>query len=290
MVKRILPILLFISLLIMRTAANARIADFLIVENPAALTIYNQYQQPVNSDNDLVSRFFVPFEIINENDLLSDGITPVMEVRLFSQRFHILKTMEDEISGVDAAGSAQIFRNCAVHGDTIAVVLNNAVYFSRSIAAQEQPLPEGTVLLRLFRKGDRYYVFDTSARQAFGWCRFKTDRAWEPVKPEAKPASAGITADLRERLIARIQSINLLYARYFEHFNRRYNKRLPAPQWQVESGDDRIAFRMGNQKYAEQLSESSAVLRRELQNMLLGTNLELQEQNNAFIISKADGS
>ncbi len=290
MVKKIPLTLMLMSLFILWNFVNGQIADFLIVENPAALTIYNQYQQPVKPGKDIISGFFVPFEIINENDLLSDGITPAMEVRLFDRRFHILKTMEDQISGVDAAGSVQIFRNCAVLGDTIAVALNNAVFISQSIAAQEQPLPEGTILLRLFRKGDRYYMFDTSARQAFGWCRFKNNRAWEAVKPETKSASAAIPSDLKERLIARIQSVNLLYAQYFEHFNRQYNKQMPVPQWQIESGDKRISLRMKNRMYAEQLSESSAVLRRELKNMLLGTNLELQEQNNAFIISKADGS
>lgn len=270
---------IFYLLLFTLSSLFAQRADYLIVENPAALIILDKYEQ--NSRLKILP--FTPFRILEEHTLLSDDLTPALKAQTEEGPLFILRNEDGKIAGEDAAGYIHIFRKCTQLGDTIRVLRNKSILFYKKYftvsANQRRYLQQGDILIRLFKYRQGYYLKRINRSPAYGWCRLPAGQSW--LKLEGKTAGKPVLSEaLRLRIKAFISRINRLYENYFAYFNRTYRDEYPPPGWQVSETEEGMKLVLTGIE-ADALIRSNEVLIRNLETLLLGSG---------FFIRQTDGT
>ncbi len=264
--------------------------DFLIIENPAELLIYNKYQQSVQLKDKLKFISYIPLQILNEDELLSDQITPALKFKLQNEIYFLIKDNQGKIINRDSNGYNKIFKNCAIINDTVQILADRAVLISQTPAWQPSSknkrfyLKKDDYLLRLFKKKNAYYVLKLGNDVQYGWCQFRKNRSWRILEKDADGKNKLIPPYIREKITARIESANQTYSDYFKYFNQRLNRQKEIPRWVMEIEDNQIKCNLENDFYMQKLTESARYLIHDLENILLGTNIALNYENGVIII------
>ena len=66
--------------------------NFLVVENPFEIKIYNKYEQNLSSNDSSYFLPYCPIEIIAEDSFLSDQYTPAFIGKINNQLFYFIKS------------------------------------------------------------------------------------------------------------------------------------------------------------------------------------------------------
>ena len=265
-------------------------ADFLIIENPAALKIYDRYQQELSGSEKSGRLAFAPLRIINENELLGDQITTSVHVRLGSRSdYFIIKDNSAEMFNQSGAGKIEKLKNCTLINDSILIKKDKTLTlktFSTNIK-----LPAGSRLLRIFRYKNRYYVYLYSPQKSYGWLTLNNTGAWEIIKQKEslKADNEFLSIDMRSDILTIFKNVNRLYERYFDFFNQKTLKHDSAPRWDVQISDKAVQAAFQPDSLLNEFKSSTAFTRRQLENALIGTSYRITMQGNRLIISKNDG-
>jgi len=247
-------------------------ADFIIVENSQALTIYNRYEQALPRSR---PRFFLPntpFRILETKAFLSDGLTSVFRVELLGRSFFILTDEQGKIVGQGNAGYIKRFKNCTLIEDTVRVTPSGSVLFARSRKALKnngRRLQSGEELVRIFKYKNTYYIQILSNRR-FGWCKSSPKGLCQKIRASTKPAALGLRADLIDKIQNKLQQANRRYQKFFNWFNRRQDKQIQAPQWQVKQRNGTVRFVLSGSAAVSYLKMSTGILIEEINRLLSG--------------------
>lgn len=279
-----IKILLLLTLT--RIAAISQTTDFLIVENPSALTIYNKYQQYISDQ--IREQFvpFTPFRIVEETELLSDQITQASRV-LFNHQVLFLLKDEAEKYIPDNDEYIKLFKNCEIYGDSIRVLKNLRISIFAKPEQQYQKnkhtyLYAGQVCNRIFKFRNLYYIKLLSNSTIYGWTLLPRS-GWE-INQQSDISSASIPENLISRLQLRIESANQDYEKVFNYFNKKYNQDKMIPNWNLEISENEIQGILIDPSLAAQLKNSNRYLKQDLDNIFLGSNFLPVFSDSAFTI------
>lgn len=254
--------------------APAYAADVLLVERPAALVVYNAYQQQASDADRRLLVPFVPMQVMNHHVVMSDGFTVCMKVELHGAIFFLL-TEGGTLAG-KGYGATRLIRLAVLLGDTVHLVAGHSLAAEPPLGGTARRYSGGTSLIRLFRSGDRTFVRPLNDNAGFGWVVLREDergRIWDRVK-HIVAAESGIpdrlTNGVREALNNANRALESLYA----ELSRESGRQLAPPVWHLEVEADQLtcllegASSSGFQRTTEQLARS-------LENLMLGSGYEV---------------
>jgi hypothetical protein len=279
-------LLIFISL---SSIVYSQTADFLIVENPSILIIYNKYQQSISNQiqKQLVS--FTPFQIIEEDELLSDQISHASRV-IFDNNIYFLLKNEEGNYIPDKNEYFRIFKNCELIGDTIKVLRDNWVsifpkpeYLTRK--SQHIYLDENRYCVRLFKYRNLFYLKVAGDSTVYGWTKLPRN-GWE-LMYESDITLVTIPENLISRLKIRIDSANQDYENFFSYFNKKYDKENVIPYWNLEISDYEIQGTLNDPSLVNNLKNSNRYLIQDIDNIFLGSNFVFIFSDSSFSIKPA---
>ncbi len=257
-------------------SANTK-TDFLILEEVRTLFIYNQYQQQISSLEKREFLPFTPFRILNPDDMLGDGFTPCMRVESGNRIYFFEKDSGGQLAGAEGVAFQRTYHNAIVVGDTIEVLHGNRVFLHDPARTEKSPLAQGAVVVRMFEHQGFTYVRVLGSGSRFGWIQFGESRAgreWRVLKQTGTS-----TLEQLERTLplirVRVQEVNAKLVQLYEYFNRESSRRLQSPQWKVEQQGNAAVCVLESAAPADAFSESTRLLGKSIEGVILGTLLRV---------------
>jgi len=267
-------VLLFLSLA-PRLPAQSK-SDFLVVEQAELLLAYNKYQQRATDQERKSLAGAVPMRILKADDLLGDGFIHCMQVEVQGEMFFLQKDSDGKLSRSGSPGFEKIFRNATILLDTVEVITNRSVHLSPP-SSPSRLLFAGETLVRIFRHEDAVYCKTAGIPPAYGWVDFNTAREgrdWR-VRTQVSLKSLPVSDAIIQQVRSRIDRVNDLLAQLFTHFNDETHQQKRAPRWVVETSGNAISCTLEGASQAEDFRQSSAYLAMDIENLVLGTNLDV---------------
>lgn len=280
-IRQILRVGLVLLIMLLASFGKAQAADFIIVEHPSRLLLYNQYQQRASSEERASLQPFTPFRILTLHDVLGDGFTRCMKVSANGTVFFFQKTESGEVVGMREAGYVLSIRDAVVMGDTVEVLTAAGLNMHDPAQRVTKKLPRGSRCVRIFASEGRTYVRDPGTK-LYGWIRLTPGgegKGWRVVRE--RPPAEDEFARVLPAIVQRVQDVNAKVRFLFEHYGQKLSGgesslQVAAPQWRIETTDERIQCVLETALPLEGFHESSALLAKRIEGAVLGTRLRVQ--------------
>ncbi len=279
---KLIPIILF--LVGLNLSAQQK-ADYLIVEDPAKLTMYNRYQQNLSPSDENSIYPFVPMKINERKGMLPDDIRSYMKVSVNDIPFYIIT--EDELPfNIEEAGKYFIAEDAAIINDTVQVIAGGGIEGSKMIGNSVTMIENETLINRKFMYGDKVYCTVMGIpKTVFTFSLTELKSKTEPFsKNQTTNSGKKITGDIVEAVKKRIEKFNNKLAGMFGFLNAEYNKSNKPPAWSVEAAEDSIIIVPSDSSLLNNFNESMQYLKDELTTSLIRTRLQLYTKEGAMII------
>lgn len=253
-----------------------RAEDFLIVERPGKLLIFNRYQQQLKSDESEALLPFIPFRILSEHDVLGDGFTPCMKVEANGAPFYLLKDDNGGLTGVREAGTVRTIRNASVLRDSVEIVAARGVVLWDPTERTKRTLPRGSIVARQFSFNGMTYVQGVPSKH-YGWVRLDASteqQHWRLLMRRASRPSEDL-ARVLPAIVQRVEEVNGKLRLLFDHLNTKTSRHLSVPSWRVQRSDDSISCILETSLPVNHFGESSFLLGKRIESTVLGTSLRV---------------
>jgi hypothetical protein len=277
-----------VLLLISAGVAQAR-ADYLIIADPLAYTIYNQYQQPLSSSEKAEFAPCSPLRVIEKSITLGDQITRALKFEFGRQVYFLLMDEDGKFTGEKPKSGRQSVKNSETIGDTVEATAGGLNFSAGS--GRTAGIPKGTRIYRVFRSDVRYYIAVLQDRVTYGWSSLEPRSAWRKISkgtaPETATVDTVLSETVKERIKERLASANESYKSIFSHFNSLTGDEKAMPRWRCESSGSRMRCALtGSGCSSDQLSESTRFLAQDMENLLIGTDFGVYCRNGEIVIEK----
>lgn len=235
-----LIILALVPFLEVPADAQPASADFLIVERPGRLRIYDRFEQHLSADRFTLPRF-TAFQVVAEHTTLGDGITPVMSVRLDGGAHYLVRDPETgKLVGERDLGAVTRVRAARPHWDSLDVVAPAGVAFTPASGGRQRHLPAGTALVRAFTSEGRAFVRTRDASPEYGWIAGGPEadgRLWRKARNVAAGGTRGPAAppEFINRVRERVARTNEIIAEIYATVESTTGGKLQTPAWRVET-------------------------------------------------------
>lgn len=274
----------------------ARAADFLIVENPRELVIYDKFQQRIDVRQETPLAPYQPLQIIDDDGYLSDGFTPCIKVQADHSLYFLLADERRQLLHADRIGFHRVFDNCTPLRDTVEVLANQALFITQNPAPESTPraqrfyLEKGERLLRLFAYRGRVYVKNPGGEPQYGWSNLANEsreRSWRIYRRTAAVAES-IPPEIVQRVESRIAETNRVLAELFAYLNAQTGQRRTPPRWIVEVEANRVHCVLEGAPSPHAFPESAGQLVDHLENALLGAPYRVSLRQGAIEVSRKE--
>ena len=283
-----LSLLLAILLLPARVHPSPRGKDFLIIEKPGSLLIYNSYQQTVGLREKGMLTPFLPMGIVDEDAVLPDGFTRCMKIEIYGTLYYLLKDREKRLVGFGNAGMVRIFRETTVFQDTVEIAGEGPAFLTLPDGNETFRLAKGDLLQRFFSHGSRTYVACLGPHPVFGWLSNETAprlRTWQtPVSPGVYDSTLATRA--RGRIEDRLKETNYILTRMYNLLNARTHQQRPAPHWRLKPDESGMVCVLENRGSNSTFPSSTASLALEIERVLLGMPFRVQHTPGQITVSR----
>jgi hypothetical protein len=250
--------------------------DFLIVQTPQRLAVYNKYQQEATDEDRRVMAAFVPMHILEEDALLPDGFTRCMKVEIEGEVFFLLKDKDGRLDRSGPPVFERIFRNATVLHDTVQILTNRSVRFS-PIGSSPRSLAKGEKAVRFFRHEAAIYCKNVNFPFAYGFIDTRgpvEGKDWSVVR-NINAGRGAITPAVVQGIRAKMEEANRLLAKLFEHFNTEAHEERPVPRWSVAASVEAVTCTLLGARRTEDFQRSTIYLVKEVENIVMGTGLRV---------------
>ena len=278
-------------------------ADFLIVENPANLRIYNKFEQQISYADQ--AKLFLPFQpqrVIARDAFLSDKFTPCLKIRLARDIFYIIKTDAGTLENSAQLGEQAFVENAVVLDDTVEVLRDQRLFVAQIADGKKIPdsrktfLAKGTLVRRIFRKKNRVFIAVLSSPAMFGWSnisRRQENRLWRRFrssKPADEARAVGSFPGILHETRQKIAEVNELFARLFGYFNQKTGMQKSPPRWDIIAENREIRCKLRNLPVsgseANPFAESTRYLLLTLENIALRGGYEVVNTATEIVIRR----
>ena len=273
---------LFLLIPLFAENAKSLTADYWIIENPGMLVIYDRYEQRLTAGEKAYFPSFSAWRILEYNHTLSDQFTRAIKVEYEGKEYYFQKSSTDRVVNRVQAGKIMNLQNVQVLGDTVFV--NNSGQLSMIIGNSEFPLPEGTLLERIFLYRGRTFANQISG-QAAGWVNGNGQAHWEKFQQGVDDRI------IEEQLFLHVdrifQSYNSRLSKLFNYLNRQNDVQLKSPQWIAHKSPTFLRYTLEPAEYQKHFSGSQSYLIQELKDLLAGSIYELSGNAGQILIIKS---
>jgi hypothetical protein len=275
-----------IFLFVLLTIRYVHAADFLIVKEPGNLSILNQYEQPVSTDE--LSSFHPcsPFQIINRDELLGDQITHAIRCKYINQTFFLIKDDNGNLLVKNKSIYQKNFSGCTLLGDTVVFTNNNgfSAFELYPSSGNTFSIKKGERAIRVFQFGNNFYILRLAQPQKFGWCSANQNFVKQTQKTKTFPEQT-LTTDIYTNIQSRLETANKSYDSLFSFFNKLTQKDNFIPKWIIIKDGTTIRCTLkGAAVVVRQLETSTSYLTRDIEQILLGKGYEINFSNGEIII------
>lgn len=239
--------------------------EFVIIGNPQAAQLYDQYEQQLTPSQKKALPHGMPLEIVAKRQLMGDQITPGMRLSFSNETYYLMLDEGGRPNGLPPSADAQFYRNCTYINDTLAIA---AVSVPLADNETRHLLKKGDLVIRLFKNGEKHYLFHAASNR-FGW----TDATLSAFsRPSAKKATVIPTFnDLHLRIMKRLELANCSYDTLFTFFNTLTHQDRSTPKWIAAVKNGVYSYSLvGSAETVTQLESSTDYLLNDVERMLLG--------------------
>ena len=260
--------------------------NFLIVENPFELKIFNKYEQNLSSRDSSYFLPFSPIEIIETDTLLSDAYTPAFIGKIENHFFYFIKPEKNLVLNKIFDSYSKFYTNAQSLMDTIKILQDNKiVFYNAKDKNQKKRLILETKLLRIFKKGPRTYVKSLVPPIKYGWCDLRNRNSWIVYQPQKNEIIEDIT-EIETVIKKKLSDTNNVIQKLFNHLNRLNHINNQIPYWTYLNIKNEFVCTMLNNENNYNFIESTNILVNELQLALSHTTYSVLWQSNEIVIRK----
>jgi len=253
-------------------SGGLRTEAYLIVQHPDHLLVYNQYQQRITTGERLLFTPFIPMHIVDLHATLSDNYTPCVKIRLGDDIFYLLTNGQKTLLSSASLGYVRLFNHVKSLEDTVRIIHPTGVDFLSPDKLHEDKLLHGGVAVRYFQYEGMIYGQVLDNQQHCGW--IDQSVATEKYTVSAKSSEhEELSKKIRDRIGGKIREVNSALKSLFLYFCAQSNQQKIIPQWHIAMSDHAIACTLEPANYANSFPESDEYLLRDLENLIIGTNL-----------------
>lgn len=224
------------------TSVSGQNKEFLLVNSPEKLVIYNQFEQTMTETAKKRLGENTPFMITDLRGFLSDGLTPVIEAVYLKEKLFILR---DEKGNPAISGKAAVKKTGSVTPYNNQGVIKNDCR-GETFSGKKINLKKGERVIASFTDGDKIYAgVNTGSNPIFLFVS-KKDFAEEN---NGRPAGTKLKSFSQDHL----RKVNELSARYNKIFiavykfaGNEFDKEKPAPEVTVTSSSGEIKIIIKN--------------------------------------------
>ena len=152
-------------------------SDYLIINQPQSLQILNRYEQSLSISELARLPAFLPVEILDSKVQLSDNYSFAFKIRFGGKEYFLPQDITNRLL---KEKHASIIKNVFQVADTITILEDNK--FTLKTPDPEKSdrisISKYTRVIRIFRKGNEYYVLIPGALNRYGWIRFQDNKYW----------------------------------------------------------------------------------------------------------------
>ena len=260
--------------------------NYLIVENPFELNIYNKYEQNLTFNDSSIFLPFSPIEIIAEDTLLSDNYTPAFIGKIENQTFYFLKPF----AGIPFSRLFDAHSNYIQNANSILDTINiiedeKIIFYNAKDKRQKEFLDVNTKIVRVFTKGNQTYVKTILPPIQYGWSNLSNSKFWEPYQTTKAENEENILKT-EEIIKNKLFSANQIIENLFTHFNQLNKKQIALPKWTLSTKENEFLCTLLNNENKFDFTESTNQLIYELQLSLASYNYSVFQRSNAIFIQK----
>jgi hypothetical protein len=257
-------------------------SDYWIIENPAALVIYNQYEQRLNDSEKSALPVHSAWRILDAHHILSDQFTLTAKTEFNHRLFYIQLTETNGFVNKSQAGDVEFVNDARIAGDTLIVKSDDLISIQRG--SQFETLSKGVLLERLFKYRNKSFVRDLTGNKS-GWIFGNLDVHLERYIPDKTDLA------LEKQLFSRVEQIFLSYnsrlEKLFSFLNSQYTESKQSPTWIAEESSSHLKYTLLPAIYRSRFLKSQSFLVQELKDLLYGSPYQLSSTNGQIIISKS---
>lgn len=254
-------------------AAAASPREYIVIGNPAAADLYDQYEQSLSAAQKRALPRNMPFEIVEARRTMGDQITQGMRLSHLGTTWYLMLDEKGKVAGLPAEAAAVRYRGCTPSGDTLMVVLKSLPLHDRNPSGTGKTgitIAKGEKVLRLFTYGNSGFYCKPGAPMLFGWSDAPRSAFSAPDK-KISSAAPDEYAGLHERIMKRLSDANDRYDALFRFFNATSGQQKAIPHW--ESGREGTIYRYklsGSVETIGQLEKSTGIIVRDVDYILMG--------------------
>ncbi len=280
MTKYLLTVLFFLSSLQLFSQINA---DFVIIEKPQNLVIYNKFKQVISSDEKQLFTPYKPYQIKKTSGLFSDGVRGYMEVETNNSSFYFVKDANGDYYNKNKSGEWTFYNNKRTYYDSIVVLTDNKLTFYEMLHKKEYFLKHGDLLIRIFEDNQQFYC-KNAKNNTYGKIDLGGNNSeyFKILNSKKSGGSKILSSEIKTKIISKFDESNKLLKKLFAFFNTDNNKNLKPPFWIVKTNGNNIEAVFSHS--IKSFSNSNKYLINQLENIVLGTNLKVTTLTNKIVI------
>jgi hypothetical protein len=246
--------------------------DVLLLRHPEKLVVYNQYQVTLSSKDRPSLKPYAPLRIVRNDATLPDGFTHTMHVESGSDQFYLLK--EDD-GNLAPASKPILIKNVEFLAETVRVMRARTVALISPEKDNRRFLTKDQVLFLQFRHRDLVFVTISAATPSYGWVSLlpkDRGKTWEYVHTTPSVA-VEFSASIIEGVRTRLQAANTFLDSLFARLNAENGERRSPPAWRLSVHRSRLLCELEPASQARAFHETTNLLAKELETILLGTSV-----------------
>ncbi len=267
-----------------RPCAAQERGELLIVERPTRLTVLNRYQQTLTGAEHAVLQPFVPMAVVLRRDMLGDGFTPCMRVRISGTEFFLVRDASGRLAGEAQAGVVATHDGMFHPGDTVLVLRAGALTFRTPGGQRTAVLGAGERLIRIFSRGAQTYVRGSSGRDTYGWVDLAPaaeGRVWGSARL-AVTLPSGVPPSIVDGVRSVLSRVNSKLTNVFSFLAARGNGRLSAPRWEARPEGNVLRCTLVGGSAVRDFPESTRYLMRDVEDRIAGSGFRTVAATDGF--------
>lgn len=267
-----------------RTGTAQEKGDILLVERPARLTVLNRYQQNVTSAERAALHAFAPIMIVKERDMLGDGFTPCMRVKIGGVEFFLVRDGSGRLAGEAQAGTISLHAGVLLTEDTVSILRSGMIRFTSADTRSTVMLGAGERLVRLFSRGQQSYVRRSIGSSAYGWADLGSStegRMWATARRAFAVAST-VPPHITDAVRAAVSRANAKLSSIFAFITTRGNRGKAAPQWELQPEGGLLRCTLTGGAAQRDLPESTRYLMNDITSRIAGTGFRAVASADGF--------
>ncbi|MBE2279647.1 MAG: hypothetical protein IAE91_04585 [Ignavibacteriaceae bacterium] len=258
--------------------------DFLVVENPSALTIFNKFEQTITESRKKAFPSFTPFLILNNNEKLSDGFTGVVRTNFRGEEYLVLLDIKGLSSGNKSENGVYLFENTSLLNDSVQMLKDKIV---ERIFPENKKIEfkKGQIFSRIFSDKKGTMILDPYGKYGFYKLENLKEKSDFNKLLVDKIADNGLDEVIISEIKSTVNSFNSTLKNINEYISDKRGITKEVPRFNINEEPNLLRITLEPIASAKLFSRTQNSLLSEIRLLLIGRKITLNERGNTIIIS-----